>query len=368
MNAKKTKARKPTQAQTPNTYGGAAVRIKGEPLRVGLIGAGGIAATHFRGYSAAGAQVLGFADPYAPTRERREKEWGIAGFASVEELLEKTSIEAVSVCTPNAFHHQGTVKAAKAGKHVLCEKPLAMDLGQCREMIKVAQKAGVILQTGHHLRSNLYVEKAKELIGAGAVGKVTFIRLRQAHDWGGNKSIAPSFALFKNSGGGTLLDNGCHMMDLARNLGGDVRRVFGAMGTLGNWEGRVEVEDTSLIQLDFSSGAIGSVENAWTATGWEEGFWVYGTLGAIECTNRSGARTLRHVYRGSQGTTWDKVDETHYRFADEGGHPRQVVNFIRAIREGGPVVCTGQDGLEAVKLVLTAYESAKLGKPVKVGR
>jgi predicted dehydrogenase len=138
------------------------------------------------------------------------------------------------------------------------------------------------------------------------------------------------------------------------------------MGTLGTWQSKVEVEDTSLVQLEFASGALGSVENAWTATGWEEGFWVYGTLGALECTNRSGPRVLRHVYRGSGGTTWDKVDETLYRFADEGGHSRQVIAFIRAIREGGPVVCTGQDGLEAVKLVLRAYQSAKERRPLRV--
>lgn len=360
------KTRSSPQTPSANTYGGAAVRIKGEPLRVGLIGAGGIAATHYRGYVAAGAQVLGFADPFAPTRERREKEWGIPGYASAEELLKVEGLEAVSVCTPNAFHYEGTIQAAKAGKHVLCEKPLSMSLLQCREMIKVASKAGVVLQTGHHLRSNLLVEKAKELIQAGAIGKVSFIRLRQAHDWGGSKSIAASFALFKNSGGGTLLDNGCHMMDLARNLGGEVRKLYGVMGTLGSWESKVEVEDTSVVQLEFASGALGSVENAWTATGWEEGFWVYGTGGALECSNRSGQRVLRHVYRASNGTTWDKVDETLYRFADEGGHPRQVINFIRAIREGGPVVCTGKDGLEAVKLVLTAYQSAREGKPLRV--
>lgn len=347
----------------PNAYGGPPTTVPGTPVRVGIVGAGGIANQHYRGYTAAGAEVVAFADPYLPTRERREKEWGIPGYASVDELLEHTGLEAISVCSPNAFHAEATVKAARAGKHILCEKPLSMSLEQCQTMIQAAKKAGVVLQTGHHLRSNLLVEKARSLIQSGALGKITFIRLRQAHDWGGRKTVAPSFGLLANSGGGTMLDNGCHMFDLARFFGGEVANLFARTATLGF---DIEVEDVSVASLEFASGALGSVENAWTATGWEEGFWVYGTEGALECTNRLGKRVLRHAYRSSPGTTWDKLDETLYNFVDEGGHSREIVNFIRSIREGTPVVCTGQDGMESVRLVLTAYESAKKGKPLSV--
>ncbi len=357
-------AAKTVQEAAPNTYGGVGARVAGAPLRVALVGAGGIALTHHKAYVAAGADVIAIAEPFETTRKLREKEWGVRGYASLEELLAVEDIEAVSVCTPNAYHFDATVTAARAGKHVLCEKPLSMSLDQCEEMIQVARKAGVVLQTGHHLRSNMLVERAKELIQAGAVGRVTFIRLRQAHDWGGHKAVRASFGLLENSGGGTLLDNGCHMMDLARNLGGNVKNLFARMGTLGAWETTVEVEDTSVVSLEMESGALVSVENAWTATGWEEGFWVYGTHGALECTNRLGPRTLRHVYRASPGTTWDKPDETIYRFVDEGGHSRAIVNFIRSIREGAPVICTGEDGLEAVRLVLSSYESAKKHKPI----
>jgi predicted dehydrogenase len=358
----RTKKKPVVQDATPNTYGGVGARVAGTPLRVALVGAGGIALTHYKSYVAAGADVVAIAEPFEATRLTREKEWGVRGYASLEELLALEDIEAVSVCTPNAYHFAATVTAAKAGKHVLCEKPLSMSLDQCEEMIRVAKKAGVVLQTGHHLRSNVLVERAKELIQSGAIGRVTFIRLRQAHDWGGNKAVRPSFGLLEHSGGGTLLDNGCHMMDLARNLGGNVKNLFARMATIGAWETTVEVEDTSVVTLELESGALASVENAWTATGWEEGFWVYGTHGALECTNRLGPRVLRHVHRTSPGTTWDKLDETIYRFADEGGHSRAIVNFIRSIREGTPVICTGEDGLESVRLVLASYDSAKKRK------
>jgi predicted dehydrogenase len=340
----------------PNTYGGRSLTLDTEPLRVGLIGAGGIAQTHYKAYRAAGARIMGFAEPVDTTRARRETEWGIPGYSSVAELLERADLEAVSVCTPNASHAPATLEAAAAGKHVLCEKPLSLNLEECSAMIAAAQKVGVILQTGHHLRANWYVRKAKELIESGAIGRVCYLRLRQAHDWGGNKTVSPNFASLERSGGGTLLDNGCHMMDLARNLAGNVKNLFARTATLGF---EIEVEDVGLVNLEFASGAIGSVEAAWTATGWEEGFWVYGTDGALECTNRLGKRKLRHAHRTSSGSDWAKLDETIYDVQDEGGHGEEIVAFIRSIRHGDPVICTGEDGLEAVRLVLSSYQSAR---------
>jgi predicted dehydrogenase len=365
--SKKSNSSPNSSVVAPNTYGGTAETI-GAGMRVALIGAGGIANAHFKGHTHSGANIVAFAEPFETTRTRRETQWNALGFSSVEELLAWGEFDAVSICTPNAFHASNSIAAMRAGKHVLCEKPLSMSLKDCQAMIDVAKQTKVVLQTGHHLRANLLVEKAKEIVRSGALGRVTFMRLRQAHDWGGNKSISPGFALLKNSGGGTLLDNGCHMMDLARNLGGDVSSVYCKMGTLGAWTNTVEVEDTSLVTLEFESGAIGSVENAWTSIGWEEGFWVYGTEGALECTNRLGPRKLRHVHRSSPGTDWSNLDETIYNFADEGGHSREIAAFWRSIRHGTPVICTGQDGLESVRLVLTSYESAKKGKPITIKR
>ena len=337
------------------------------PFRAGLVGAGGIATTHFKGYIKAGALVMGFAEPFESTRILREKEWGVKGYSSLDEMLEAPSLEsgqleAVSICTPNAFHFESTLKAARAGKHILCEKPLSMSLEECAEMIRVCQESGVVLQTNHHLRSNLLVQAAKKLIDSGAIGDVSFVRLRQAHDWGGSKTVRPSFGLFQNSGGGTLLDNGCHMMDLARYFCGEVGSLYARTASL---RPDIEVEDVGLVSLEFKNGAIGSVEASWNATGWEEGFWVYGTDGALECTNRLGKRVLKHVHRSSGGGR-DEVDVTVHDFNEEGGHPLAVQNFIRSVREGTPVICTGQDGLESVRLVLAAYESARENRALEI--
>lgn len=333
-------------------------------IRVGIIGAGGISGSHYKGYVANGAQVVAVADVNLAALEARQGEWGVKQtFTDYERLLEIPEIEAVSICTPNAFHYPATLAAARSGKHVLCEKPISLSLAEAHQMVEACRKAGVILQINHHLRSNGAAYKAKQILESGELGRVTFIRLRQAHDWTGAAVVRDSFGKKALAGGGTLLDNGCHMFDLARYFGGGVEEIFARTATL---KFDIEVEDTAHASLRFESGALGEVETAWTATGWEEGFWIYGTKGALEYTNRHGRPVLRHSYRASPGTTWAEPDHADYTFAGEPNHTRHVGNFLAAIRGERTVICTGQDGLEAVRLVLAAYESARTGQPVRL--
>lgn len=337
-----------------------------EPLRVGIVGTGGVSRFHHDGYRHAGARLLAIADANPAALEARRLEWDVPrAYASYEALLADPEIEAVSVCLPNALHHPATIAAANAGKHVLCEKPIALSLELAQQMIDAARDNGIVLQVGHHLRTNPYVEKARAILESGELGRLTFARFRQAHDWGGAASIRASFGSRAQAGGGTLLDNGCHLMDLARYLGGNVRSVHARTATLGF---DVEVEDTSVCTLEFTSGALGTVEASWTATGWEEGFWLYGTRGALEYTNRTGAPTLRHAHRASPNTDWARPDEATYRFGGLDAHHRGVQAFLAAVRGERAVVCTGEDGREAVRLVLAAYESARAGRPVALGR
>jgi predicted dehydrogenase len=329
--------------------------------RIGIIGCGGIADAHMRGYREAGAEVVAVADVHPATLARRQQEWAVSkGHLDYRDLLADPEIDAVSVCTPNAYHHEATLHAAKAGKHVLCEKPISMHLGQAREMIEHCDDAGVVLQIGHHLRSLAASVQAKKMIDRGDIGRITFARFRQTHDWGGAATVRPSFATIASSGGGTLLDNGCHMFDLARFMGGNVVDVSARIATL---KFDVEVEDTAVATLGYESGAIGQVESAWTATGWQESFWVFGTEGSLEYDNREGG-VLRHRLRASAATTWADTDVVDYRLAGHVAHTAHVVAFLAAVEGRAPVACTGQDGLEAIRLVLASYESASSGARV----
>ena len=291
----------------------------------------------------------------------RATNWGVKRtYTDYRAMFEEGGFDVVSIAAPTAVHHPATLAAAAAGVHVLVEKPMALDLALADEMIAACADAGVVLSVNHQLRSSGPARKAKELLDAGVIGSLTHLRLRQAHDWGG-QGVRPSFATRASSGGGTLLDNGCHMADLARFFGGTVVEVFARAATLAY---DVEVEDTAHLSLAFADGAIGTLETAWTATGWEEGFWLYGTEGAIESTNRLGPPTVRHSYRASPGGTWDTTDVATYTFTGYPSHTRHVMAFLAAVRGEGPVVCTGEDGREAVRLILTAYDSAARRLPV----
>ncbi len=328
--------------------------------RVGVIGSGKIAELHMKGYVAAGAEVVALCDVDSGLLARRQLEWNVpTGYQTYEELLADDSIEAVSICTPNSSHHPIALAAAASGKHVLVEKPISMQLGEAEEMIEACAAAGVVLQVGHHMRSWAAASKAKELIDAGAIGAVTFCRLRQAHDWSGDSQVRGVFGSKALSGGGTLLDNGCHLFDLARHFAGDVRDVFARTATL---KFDIEVEDTAVSSLGFASGAIGQVEVAWTATGWQEAFWVFGTEGSLECDNRVGGSNVRvHPYRHAGATTWAEPDLATYDLRGLPAHTQHVANFLAAIDGERDVVCTGRDGLEAVRLVLASYTSADRG-------
>ncbi len=336
------------------------------PHRVGVVGTGGIARSHVLGYQAAGAEVVALCDVNPVTLATRQNEWGVStGYTDYLDLVADPAVEAVSVCTPNSSHHPITLAAARAGKHVLCEKPISMDLSQAQEMIDVCQVAGVVFQVGHHMRSWGAASKAKQLIERGDIGQITYVRLRQAHDWGGAGEVRGVFGSKALSGGGTLLDNGCHLFDLARHLAGDVQDVYARIATR---KFEIEVEDTAVSSLGFVSGAMGHVEVSWTGTGWQEAFWVFGTDGSLECDNRVGPNVLTHRYRSSSGGSWGETDVARYDLQALLSHTQHIINFLAAVGGTGPVVCTGSDGLEAVRLVLASYDSVEQNQAVRLSR
>ena len=260
--------------------------------------------------------------------------------------------------TPNAVHGPATMAAAAAGKHVLCEKPVSLSLAEGAAMIEACARAGVVLQVNHHLRANRAVTRSREMLDAGALGRITFLRLRQAHDWGGVAEVPPTFRTAALAGGGTLLDNGCHLFDLARHLGGPVADVFARAATL---KFEAEVEDTATASLRFVSGALGQVETQWTATGWEMTFAVYGTAGALEYSDRTGRPVLRWYHRDGGNATWAEPETSAWEGGAGTDHTRAVGAFVHAVTNEGPVLCSGQDGVEAVRLALAAYESVAAG-------
>jgi predicted dehydrogenase len=207
--------------------------------------------------------------------------------------VEDPDIDVVDILVPNVLHYDVVMAAIKAGKHVICEKPLALTAELAREMADAADEAGIVNQVGFNWRLTPAVQQAKKLIDEGAVGDVRYIR---SH-WQGEFFNDPSVPLvwrFKKeqAGSGALGDLGSHAIDFCRFLCGEITNVQGLQQRFvsrrplpnGTGEGDVDVDDTTNFQVMFDSGAIGYVESTWSAPGKKTsaGFEVVGSTGSLK--------------------------------------------------------------------------------------
>lgn len=303
--------------------------------------------------------------------------FGGQAFDDLEEMLDKGGVDAVIVATPNRFHEEGVVAAARHGKHVFCEKPLSMDVAGSRRMIEACEQAGVILQVGFNQRFWSQVQIAKELIDAGFIGKVHQIRSNYAE----KASAYPAASRYRydlaQSGGATIIDLTIHRIDLARHLVGDYAAVF---AELAHSEMQEKVDDNVWLLTRFEGGARGCLSGNRYSPAIGDGTDIYGTEGTIhiasETINPFNAVPLAvHTEKGA-GDLPDVLREAHYPDAwweqFKGGwisvkpprrspYDAQLEAFRRSVVEGGPAVVDGYDGLRAQEVVQASYLSLDRG-------
>ncbi|KPK82765.1 MAG: hypothetical protein AMJ81_09315 [Phycisphaerae bacterium SM23_33] len=245
-------------------------------IKVGIIGAGGISRQHVEGYQKCpDAEVIAICDILPQRAKALAEEFHIPKwFDSAARLLALKEIDAVSVCTPNYDHMRSSVLALRAGKHVLCEKPIAMNARQAQRMVEAARQARKKLQIGLDKRFSSGVQFAKQVIAEGRVGKPYYarslsIRRRGVPSWG-------VFGQKKLQGGGALIDIGVHSIDTAWYLMGCPRPVAvvgktyrtigdtpGHVGMFGPWDYKTyDVEDFAVALVRFAGGATMMIESA----------------------------------------------------------------------------------------------------------
>lgn len=312
-------------------------------MRVGIIGCGGIAGLHVRGYQACEeVEVVAAADV------DHQRAIDIAGvehaYTSFHEMLAKERLDAVSVCTPPKFHRDAVCAALEAGIHVLCEKPLAHKVSDAREMVETADKTGKLLITAFCHRFHEPVVHAKEIISSGKIGKVTMFRNR----FGGKIDMSQVwFSDPEISGGGTVLDTSIHSIDLFRYLIGDPTKVACAIATA---DKRYEVEDCSVILLQTRDGVIGTLEASWTSPGSANVIEIYGTDGAVVVDYSK--PNVRYLTAGAH--EWREIENTKPdRFVLQAHH------FIDCIKNGSKPIVDGVDGLRANEIAEIAYKFSR---------
>lgn len=333
--------------------------IQQEPIRVALIGAGFIG--KMRAQALANLPTLFRLVAVADAREDLARALAGNGAKSYTDPLAVANdpqVDAIVLSTPPSSHCAVGVPCLRAGKHLLVEKPLASTVRECEELVDAAEKAGVCLATGFTLRQTPAAKLARQLVAQGAIGELDHIRAFHGHK--GGKDFGPAWITERAmTGGGTLMDNGIHMIDLARWFLGDVQTFMG-LSSNHSWH-KPGCEDNGFVLMRSAAGRIASVQSSWTE--WRGYGWrmeIFGTTGAI----RFGFPPLWLTHWS--GTPGTKMKAKHYPFPAYQIQERlkgwqwsltdSLVGDLRdwgeAIRAHGPAPASGRDGLESVRIAL----------------
>ncbi|MBE5807242.1 MAG: Gfo/Idh/MocA family oxidoreductase [Clostridiales bacterium] len=338
-------------------------------IRVGVVGGGAIAQhRHLPEYAAnPNAEIAGILDFNRARMEDLCEQYDAKVYADYDEMLADPSIDAISVCTPNFTHAETTIKALEAGKHALCEKPMALSLTETRAMLKAAERSGKVLMIGHNQRLIKAHLKARDLIQDGAIGKLLFYQCNFKHAgpevWSVDKGAGTWFFRKDKANFGVMGDLGAHKIDLIRFLTGDeIKDVFATMMTLDKrYEdgSLIELEDNAVCQFHMVSGLPGIMHFSWTNYGDEDNSTIiYGDKGVMKIFGDYSDDIVLEMRDGSHvkysvGAIATNTNQTKSGVIDE---------FISAILEDRTPIVTGRDGHNTLAVIEMAMESARQGK------
>lgn len=344
-------------------------------VRIGVIGTGGIAnGAHLPGYALIPdeCEIVALCDIDPKALEKTLQKYPVKNtFDDHQKMLEMDEIDAVSVCTPNYAHYECTLNALKAGKHVLCEKPIAMNATEAKEMVATARKEGKILQIGYNSRFAPSNQALKRFVDAGELGDIYYARAQSLRIRG-----IPGWGVFidkEKQGGGPLIDIGVHILDLTLWLMGHPKPVaasgvtyqkFGKrgdiVGFMGQWDyKKFTVEDfaSALIRLD--NGATIVLESSFVANIPEE---VHNS-------------TLLGTEGGATTSPFSITQERHKSvFSYEPKIPNPNINthhaemkaFVECVRDKKEPLVTGEHGLMVAQIMDAIYKSSELGREVPI--
>jgi len=336
------------------------------PVGVGMLGAGFIGEFHTLGLRyVPDARVVAHGDADPERRETFAARFDSRPHATIEALCADPEVDLVVVSLPNHLHLQAVRAAAAAGKAVACTKPLGRNAAEAADMLRAVREAGVWSAYLENVVFNLDMMRMKEMVDAGAIGRVTTVRAREGH----SGPHAPHFWNAELAGGGALLDMASHGTEVARYLIGKdvaIRDVFAWGSTLVHGA-RTTGEDNAIMIIRFEDGRAATCDVSWTSKGGLEGrFEVYGEAGRM--VHDMGVGAIRAFIERPAGYIGEKADaETGWVFPvpDEvrvHGHDAMLADVVESFRAGRPPQETFRDGY-IVNLVLdAAYRSMKSGR------
>ena len=291
---------------------------------------------------------------------------GIArAYATIDELCADPDVDAVFVCTPHHLHKEHVLAAIRAGKHVLCEKPLTITTEDGAELVAAAAQAGVVLAVAYYCRFYPVLEALQEIVASGRLGTVTSAQM-VCRSW----SIPPQPAAgtvpdrgwrvrLDEAGGGALTDVGSHRLDLLFWLLGDAQRVTANVQRVATW---VETEDQAHVSIQFGGQGggqvVGTLDQSFCSRTYRDAIALFGTEGIATVPDLEGTRLVLEIGKGVE------TIETAPRSAST--HRPLVADFVRVLNDGGTVRCTGADALRTTQLIELAYQSSRERRTIDV--
>lgn len=343
--------------------------------KVGVVGVGGIARTHMPGWRASEhTEVVAFCDTNAEVLHRWADEFAVGRrYPSYEDLIQDAEVDIVDICVPNAYHAPVAVAALKAGKHVLCEKPLAASPEEIRQMIGARDESGQLLMTAQHFRFGGSAKAMKAEISAGVLGDIYHARSWMLRRY--LVPVRPGFIVKEHAGGGACIDIGVHILDLTLWLMGNPRPVSVSgvsrtelakrPGAFSGWGPAIppelDVEEFACAFVRFENGATLVLEVSWMlhhkTAGEDMQMWLYGTSGGCQwpsCEFYSANNETRQLYNKALQVTKDANEP----------HAQQCIEFAQALADGTPSPVPAEQSLQVLTILDGVYRSQSEGREV----
>ena len=328
-------------------------------MRIGVVGVGRIGQMHVHNINTFidGMEVVAIADIVID--EEWAKSEGIKFmYNDYNELIENDEVDAVLIACSTNLHYPVCMAAAKAKKHVLCEKPIDLDVNNIKEMIKACDEANVKLQVGFNRRFDRNFKKVRDAVHNGCIGDPHIIRIA-------SRDPAPPPIEYIKVSGGIFVDMMIHDFDMIRYLSGsDVEEVYASGNVLIDEEiGKAGDVDTAVVTLKFKNGAIGVIDNSRQAVyGYDQRIEVFGAKGQILAENEKESTVQISTAEG------EKRDKIPYFFLERytQAYLDELQGFYDCVKNDTKPVVDGTDGLRSVQIALAARESLKQGKPIRL--
>ncbi len=339
-------------------------------IRFGIVGCGMIAHTHAKAiHTIPGTALVGVCDRDEGRSRQFGAMYGAASYPTLSDMLHTGEIDAVCICTPSGAHMTDALQVMEAGCHVLIEKPMALTPADCDRLLTARDKYGITAGVMSQIRYARDTGRVRNLVQSGALGKIVTAELSMKyHRSPDYYAASPWRGTYAHDGGGALMNQGIHGIDMLLHIMGNVTQVYGLTRTLAH---QIETEDTAAAVLAFASGAIGTLQGTTSVCpGYPRTLTISGTKGTVGMTE-------------DRITLWDIPDmvppedlhaaetiATGARNPGEigiEGHAAQIGDFVSAIRLGQEPAVGLADGKRTVELICAIYRAADRQEIVTLG-